>query len=37
MDNRAGETEVFVAAAELQSFSAAGRRLGYRPGLALPL
>ncbi|QFY63111.1 LysR family transcriptional regulator (plasmid) [Rhizobium grahamii] len=31
MDNRAGEMEVFVAAAELQSFSAAGRRLGLSP------
>ena len=31
MDNRAGEMEVFVAAAELQSFSAAGRRLKLSP------
>ncbi|MCE6076820.1 LysR family transcriptional regulator [Agrobacterium vitis] len=31
MDNRAGEMEVFVAAAELQSFSAAGRRLNVSP------
>ncbi|WP_430256924.1 LysR family transcriptional regulator [Neorhizobium sp. DAR64872/K0K18] len=31
MDNRAGEMEVFVAAAELQSFSAAGRRLKVSP------
>lgn len=31
MDNRAGEMEVFVAAAELGSFSAAGRRLKLSP------
>ena len=31
MDNRAGEMEVFVQAAELKSFSAAGRRLGMTP------
>ncbi|WFU48408.1 LysR family transcriptional regulator [Sinorhizobium terangae] len=31
MDNRAGEMEVFVAAAELRSFSAAGRRLKLSP------
>ncbi|BCH67977.1 MULTISPECIES: LysR family transcriptional regulator [Rhizobium/Agrobacterium group] len=31
MDNRAGEMEVFVAAAELLSFSAAGRRLNISP------
>ncbi len=31
MDNRAGEMEVFVAAAELESFSAAGRRLKLSP------
>jgi DNA-binding transcriptional LysR family regulator len=31
MDNRAGEMEVFVTAAELQSFSAAGRRLKLSP------
>ncbi|WP_028745914.1 LysR family transcriptional regulator [Rhizobium mesoamericanum] len=31
MDNRAGEMEVFVTAAELQSFSAAGRRLKMSP------
>lgn len=31
MDNRAGEMEVFVAAAERGSFSAAGRRLGLSP------
>ncbi|MBP2238718.1 DNA-binding transcriptional LysR family regulator [Sinorhizobium kostiense] len=31
MDNRAGEMEVFVAAAELQSFSAAGRKLKLSP------
>lgn len=31
MDNRAGEMEVFVAAAELKSFSAAGRRLKLSP------
>lgn len=31
MDNRAGEMEVFVAAAELKSFSAAGRRLNLSP------
>ncbi|OBZ95945.1 LysR family transcriptional regulator [Pararhizobium polonicum] len=31
MDNRAGEMEVFVAAAELKSFSAAGRRLRLSP------
>lgn len=31
MDNRAGEMEVFVAAAELQSFSAAGRRVKLSP------
>ncbi|NTA38017.1 LysR family transcriptional regulator [Agrobacterium salinitolerans] len=31
MDNRAGEMEVFVAAAELGSFSAAGRRLQLSP------
>ncbi|MCF3638560.1 LysR family transcriptional regulator [Rhizobium sp. TRM95111] len=31
MDNRAGEMEVFAAAAELKSFSAAGRRLGLSP------
>jgi DNA-binding transcriptional LysR family regulator len=31
MDNRAGEMEVFVSAAELQSFSAAGRRLRISP------
>ncbi|MBX4867351.1 LysR family transcriptional regulator [Rhizobium bangladeshense] len=31
MDNRAGEMEVFVATAELQSFSAAGRRLKLSP------
>ncbi|WP_331375093.1 LysR substrate-binding domain-containing protein [Sinorhizobium chiapasense] len=31
MDNRAGEMEVFVSAAELQSFSAAGRRLRLSP------
>jgi DNA-binding transcriptional LysR family regulator len=31
MDNRAGEMEVFVAAAEHRSFSAAGRRLHLSP------
>ncbi len=31
MDNRAGEMEVFVTAAELKSFSAAGRRLKLSP------
>ncbi len=31
MDNRTGEMEVFVTAAELQSFSAAGRRLKLSP------
>lgn len=31
MDNRAGEMEVFVTAAELRSFSAAGRRLKLSP------
>lgn len=31
MDNRTGEMEVFVSAAELQSFSAAGRRLKLSP------
>jgi DNA-binding transcriptional LysR family regulator len=31
MDNRAGEMEVFVLAAELKSFSAAGRRLRLSP------
>jgi DNA-binding transcriptional LysR family regulator len=31
MDNRAGEMEVFVLAAELRSFSAAGRKLGLSP------
>ncbi|QTK80612.1 LysR family Transcription regulator YafC [Agrobacterium tumefaciens] len=31
MDNRAGEMEVFVVAAELGSFSAAGRRLKLSP------
>jgi DNA-binding transcriptional LysR family regulator len=31
MDNRAGEMEVFVLAAELGGFSAAGRRLGLSP------
>ncbi|KQV81952.1 LysR family transcriptional regulator [Rhizobium sp. Root1220] len=31
MDNRAGEMEVFVEAATLQSFSAAGRRLRLSP------
>lgn len=31
MDNRAGEMGVFVAAAEAQGFSAAGRRLGLSP------
>lgn len=31
MDNRAGEMQVFVLAAELGSFSAAGRRLGLSP------
>ena len=31
MDNRAGEMEVFVAAAERGSFSAAGRKLGLSP------
>ncbi|KQY31877.1 LysR family transcriptional regulator [Rhizobium sp. Root483D2] len=31
MDNRAGEMEVFVAAAEARSFSAAGRRLKLSP------
>ncbi len=31
MDNRAGEMEVFVQAVELNSFSAAGRRLGLSP------
>ena len=31
MNNRAGEMEVFVLAAELGSFSAAGRRLGLSP------
>ncbi|WP_434714109.1 LysR family transcriptional regulator (plasmid) [Rhizobium sp. YTUHZ045] len=31
MDNRTGEMEVFVKAAELQSFSAAGRRLKLSP------
>ncbi|NMN71552.1 LysR family transcriptional regulator [Rhizobium sp. 57MFTsu3.2] len=31
MDNRTGEMEVFVIAAELQSFSAAGRRLKMSP------
>src|SRR5690606_11416809 len=31
MDNRAGEMEVFVTAAELRSFSAAGRRLKMSP------
>ena len=31
MDNRAGEMDVFVQAVELNSFSAAGRRLGLSP------
>ncbi|WP_448950000.1 LysR family transcriptional regulator [Labrys neptuniae] len=31
MDNRAGEMEVFVAAAELRGFSAAGRKLHLSP------
>ncbi|CAN7489132.1 LysR family transcriptional regulator [Pararhizobium sp. LjRoot235] len=31
MDNRAGEMEVFVTAAQLKSFSAAGRRLKLSP------
>ncbi|HZH09378.1 MAG TPA: LysR family transcriptional regulator [Microvirga sp.] len=31
MDNRAGEMEVFVQAAQLGSFSAAGRKLGLSP------
>ncbi|MDZ5454409.1 LysR family transcriptional regulator [Labrys sp. ZIDIC5] len=31
MDNRAGEMEVFVTAAELRSFSAAGRKLHLSP------
>jgi len=31
MDNRAGEMEVFVTAAELGSFSSSGRRLGLSP------
>src|ERR1700754_1360835 len=31
MDNRAGEMDVFVQAVELDSFSAAGRRLGLSP------
>ncbi|WP_413990661.1 LysR family transcriptional regulator [Labrys okinawensis] len=31
MDNRVGEMEVFVAAAELRSFSAAGRKLHLSP------
>jgi len=31
LDNRAGEMEVFVTAAELQSFSATGRRLRLSP------
>src|SRR3954470_21053403 len=31
MDNRAGEMEVFVMAAELRSFSAAGRKLRLSP------
>ncbi|MFK0384091.1 LysR family transcriptional regulator [Agrobacterium sp. NPDC090273] len=31
MDNRAGEMEVFATAAELGSFSSAGRRLGLSP------
>lgn len=31
MDNRAGEMEVFVLAAELKSFSAAGRKLSLSP------
>lgn len=31
MDNRAGEMDVFVLAAELKSFSAAGRKLGLSP------
>ncbi|MGO8484583.1 LysR family transcriptional regulator, partial [Rhizobium leguminosarum] len=31
MDNRTGEMEVFVIAAALQSFSAAGRRLKISP------
>lgn len=31
MDNRAGEMVVFVAAAETQGFSAAGRKLGLSP------
>jgi DNA-binding transcriptional LysR family regulator len=31
MDNRAGEMEVFVTAAELKSFSAAGRKLRLSP------
>jgi DNA-binding transcriptional LysR family regulator len=31
MDNRTGEMEVFVVASELQSFSAAGRRLNISP------
>ena len=31
MDNRAGEMEVFVLAAELRSFSAAGRKLKLSP------
>jgi DNA-binding transcriptional LysR family regulator len=31
MDNRAGEMEVFVAAVDLGSFSAAGRQLGLSP------
>lgn len=31
MDNRAGEMDVFVLAAELKSFSATGRKLGLSP------
>lgn len=31
MDNRAGEMDVFVTAVELDSFSAAGRKLGLSP------
>lgn len=31
MDNRAGEMDVFITAVELDSFSAAGRRLGLSP------
>ena len=31
MDNRAGEMEVFAQAAQLGSFSAAGRKLGLSP------